>query len=172
MGLWNVLMSVLDGSVFVTMPEEQTAPPPPATDEQPPDYNSPSSSSSELHSRLARAAGNAEVQQLVHAYINSPSSQALTSLEVVDIVLKFATEDADKVALCSIFGSAPVNRNVYPPSTAVAIVKALSQPSMKVQALIQLKPALAINTYDDQMVLLELFEAGSPERQQVEQMLA
>jgi hypothetical protein len=99
MGLWNVLMAVLDGSIFVTMPEEQTTPPPitnPA-DSAPPGYDAPSSSSSELHTRLSRAAGNAEVQQLLQAYLNHPYSQHLSSQEVVDIVLKYATDDDAKV---------------------------------------------------------------------------
>ena len=61
---------------------------------------------------------------------------------------------------------------------------------LQVPALAQLKPALAVSTYNDQvsrqdgchavsldrvlgqMVLLELFQTGSPERQQAEQLFS
>ena len=91
-------MAVLDGSIFVTMPEESTAAPPVAATDEPPSYGA-SSSVSELQARLARAAGNAEVQQLLQAYLSHPYSQALSSQEVVDILLKFATNDAEKVSV-------------------------------------------------------------------------
>eukprot|EP00730_Choanoeca_flexa_P009616 TRINITY_DN12687_c0_g1_i1.p1 TRINITY_DN12687_c0_g1~~TRINITY_DN12687_c0_g1_i1.p1 ORF type:complete len:176 (+),score=24.60 TRINITY_DN12687_c0_g1_i1:56-583(+) len=172
--LWRTLMSVLDGSIFVTNSEPPPPPPQPSSHEtsQPPEYRAIESSHTALHKRLARARGPTETKQLLRSYLNQPTSEPLASQDVIDVVLQYGTNDALKVALCDIVGQAALMRGRVNVQAVVAVTNAISKPCHKVAAIRALLPALALGDYNDQAVILQQLPANSPERDQVNAMLA
>ena len=106
MGLYDFLMSVLDGSIFVSVSEVEPPPKRPQdsakldeSDLEPaaPPYTATGSSPAALHARLERTNNFQEVLEVVSAYATQPYSTQLLEPDIIDIILKFTNNPSETV---------------------------------------------------------------------------